>query len=453
MKYLQEGELVNVEGGGQCKVVRVSEKKLFLGEGGQGVAYLVEFNGKKYALKWYKPDAIRNKEMFLNNLNDNIKGDVPSDKFVWPRYLVKAQDGAFGYLMDLFPSDYTSFTDILVKPAEAKFASSEATINAALNIINAFRDLHRIGKSYQDINDGGFVVRLTDGDVFICDCDNVAADGVSLGIAGKPGYMAPEIVTGGGRVKPSMETDQYSLSNVLFRLLMRGDPLAGKLESQQCLTEAMERKMYGEDPIFIFDPDNDTNRPVRGVHNNVINAWPRYPKYIQDAFIEAFTKGAKNPGARKTDEWWQRQFVRLKGEIIRCHKCKVTAFLSVFKQEGGELVCPACGNRHPMPKTISPNGFQLYLFPYDTGSGVKLLQGHTEATSKSLTSADYLTQTGVVIQNPKDPSRWGIRNAGTKSWFVKKPDEDKASELEAGKAVAVADGTEIEFPNGEKVKL
>jgi hypothetical protein len=91
----------------------------------------------------------------------------------------------------------------LIKPQEARFSSMEATVNACLNIIIAFRDLHRAGRSYQDLNDGGFVIRLSDGDVMICDCDNVAPDGVSLGIAGKPGYMAPEIVAGRGKVRPA----------------------------------------------------------------------------------------------------------------------------------------------------------------------------------------------------------------------------------------------------------
>ena len=52
MRYLKEGELIDIEEGGQCKVLRVSPNKLFFGEGGQGVAYKVEYMGKVYALKW-----------------------------------------------------------------------------------------------------------------------------------------------------------------------------------------------------------------------------------------------------------------------------------------------------------------------------------------------------------------------------------------------------------------
>lgn len=438
MRYFNPGELIDMEIGGQAKIVKK------LGEGGQGAVYLVEFMGQEYALKWYKAGAIRNERDFKANLSDNIRDDAPSAKFMWPKFMSNDKEGAFGYLMDVFPSEYTSFTKLLLDPRNNRFSGLEATINAALNIINAFRDLHRVGKSYQDLNDGGFVVRLSDGDVLICDCDNVSPNGINLGIAGKPGYMAPEIVTGGGKIKPSMRTDAYSLANVLFRLLMRGDPLAGAADSAKvCLTEAAEMELYGTNPVFVYDPNNDSNRPVRGVHNNVIQAWPTYPQFIRDAFIEAFTVGTKDPNTRITENEWQKLFVRLKGELIGCLGCGIRGFAGIFKHDGDKLVCPACGHAHPMPRVLTLNTFPVLLFP-----GVKLLKGHTDSKTNSLSSEDYLTQTGLIIQNPKDPSRWGIRNMSGSAWGVKEPGADGRRELENGKTVAVQPGLEITFANG-----
>ena len=439
---LQPGDLVATDTGGNAKVIRK------LGEGGQGAVYLVDCGGKNYALKWYRPGAVRDVKEFRDNLEKNIMEEAPSKKFVWPKFLTEYKGGTFGYIMDVFPSDYTSFEKILVKPAENRFSGLEATLNAALNIINAYRDLHQVGKSYQDLNEGGFVIRLSDGDVLICDCDNVADDKVNLGIAGKPGYMAPEIVAGGGTVKPSIRTDNYSLANVLFRLLMRGDPLAGALHIKRpVLTEAAEREFYGENPVFVFDPENDTNRPVNGVHNNVIRSWPTYPKFIQQAFTDAFTKGLKDPYERITENAWQKLFVRLKGELIQClnPKCGIKGFAEIFKTPDA-LVCPACKHSHPMPKEIAPNGFQVLLFP-----GVKLFKGHTNSRSNYLTGDDYLIQTGAVIQNPKDPNRWGLRNMSTDVWAVK--DANGRRELEPGKVLGLVGGLEITFPNGSVVNI
>ncbi len=46
------------------------------------------------------------------------------------------------------------------------------------------------------LNDGGFFIDTRSGDVLVCDCDNVAADGDNFGIGGMPGFMAPEVVRG-----------------------------------------------------------------------------------------------------------------------------------------------------------------------------------------------------------------------------------------------------------------
>ncbi|MCL2057238.1 MAG: protein kinase, partial [Oscillospiraceae bacterium] len=443
MSYLKKGEIVTTENGGQFTVVvaKPDKKKIPLGEGGQGVAYKVESGGKFYALKWYKPKMFSDddrKEKFRENLAKNIRDEAPSGKFVWPLQLTKYKEGTFGYIMELFPSAYTSMSDIMIKPDEARFTGDrdkgitplEAEVNAALNIINAFRDLHRAGKSYQDVNEGGFYIRLSDGDVLICDCDNVAEYEKNLGIIGKPGYMAPEIVASIGQsrdnpdakgkiVLPSVSTDDYSMANILFRLLFRGDPLAGARDcAAVCLTEKAEREIYGDNPIFVYDPDNDKNRPVRGVHDNIIGLWPGYPPYIREAFTHAFTKAAKNPNLRKSANEWLKLFVRLKGDLIRC-KCGFERFTDIFKKADGKLVCPKCGQKYPMPMQISPNGLSVTLFPR-----AKLLAGHTDNKTGDLSSEDYMKPTGLVVANPNDPNRWGIRNMSTSIRSVKPPNSE-----------------------------
>ena len=150
---LKIGHTVETVYGGEVKIISK------LGSGGQGIVYLVEVNGVKKALKWYDISKIRNLQAFRKNIEANIKDGTPSDKFLWPEVMVKEDaDGNFGYIMDLRPSNYDSFVDILnmyrlsVDPATGKgvkekvqFASLFAMITAAINIINAFRLLHRAG--------------------------------------------------------------------------------------------------------------------------------------------------------------------------------------------------------------------------------------------------------------------------------------------------------------------
>ena len=67
MRELKIGERIPIEAGGEAVVSRE------LGRGGQGIVYLVRYNGREYALKWYFISRIKNPEAFRNNLRKNIK--------------------------------------------------------------------------------------------------------------------------------------------------------------------------------------------------------------------------------------------------------------------------------------------------------------------------------------------------------------------------------------------
>lgn len=433
MEDFKKGQKIQMQLGGNAKIL---EK---LGEGGQGIVYHVEYNKKEYALKWYFYDKLVSPEAFIKNLDENIKDKSISDKFLWPLFLTKKQLGSFGYIMNLRPKEYAKFSDIL--NAKAKFDSILAIVDTALNITNGFRQLHRHGKSYQDLNDGGFFINPTNGKVLICDCDNIAPYGKNLGIAGKPGYMAPEIVC--GKATPSVQTDKYSLAIVLFKLLLRGDPLEGeKVLKSVCLTEIAEQKHYGTEPVFIFDPNNDTNRPVRGVHNNPIKFWPIFSKYIQDAFIHSFTIGLSNPDERIIENEWQKLFITLRGEIINCN-CGNQTFLSNFIQSAnGELKCPKCATKYTAPLKINFKNYTVFLLPQ-----TKIYECHT-----NLNSDNYELITGDVVQNKNNSGLWGIRNLSDNVWNIKMPD-GKTKTITNNSVAPIFKNVEIDFGKNNIVKI
>lgn len=397
------GQKIQIDPGGEATIISK------LGEGGQGIVYKVEFAGKCYALKWYKRNKIKDAEKFRLNLENNIKDKSVSKNFLWPLYITKGlQYDSFGYIMDLKPKEYSDFKDIL--NAKVTFSSLNAIVNATLNIVTSFRDLHRAGKSYQDLNDGGFFINTKTGDILICDCDNVAPYGENVGIAGKPGYMAPEIVR--GESTPNMQTDKFSLAVILFKLLFRGDPLEGeKVIKSVCLTEKAERKHYGLEPIFVYDPQNTSNRPVRGVHNNVIKFWNIFPQYIKDAFITSFTKGINNPDERLIENQWFKYFVKLRSEIITCN-CGFQNFVSGFlSDDDGKIHCLKCNRIYTNPLLLNIKKMPVVLFP-----GNKLYECHTKSLSD-----DYTTITGEVIQNKIKKGLFGIKNLSDSTWTATLP--------------------------------
>lgn len=152
--------------------------KDFLGEGGQGEVYLVEQNGKKLALKVYKEIE---SDDFRYNLKNNIERGAPSDRFLWPQKLIDFDDGTIGYLMDLRDKNFLSFVSYLT--GKNKFSSKQTLIKWCIEVCLAFKKLHEMGYSYQDINDGSFFFNGETGDLLICDNDNVTADKKKPGCA------------------------------------------------------------------------------------------------------------------------------------------------------------------------------------------------------------------------------------------------------------------------------
>ncbi|GHT59997.1 hypothetical protein FACS1894109_16950 [Spirochaetia bacterium] len=407
------------------KTVKVGEK---LGEGGQGAVYRVNYNGKPKALKWYTGKNLKSPVKFYENLENNIRKGAPNGSFLWPMDITeKTKDGGFGYIMELRPPEYKDFSLFLL--AKEKYASVTALVNTALNITAAFRELHNKGYSYQDLNDGNFFVNPKTGDVLICDNDNVAEYGKNLGIAGKCRYIAPEIVL--GRALPGIHTDKFSLAVVLFLLLINNHPLEGKKAYPPCMTEEIELKIYGSEPLFIFDPDDNSNAPVPGINNNAIVRWPLYPSYVRDKFIEAFSKTAfTDPSYRVIEKEWLRTFIRLRGEIYKCDCGEV-----FFADPVNPLTCPQCGKEHTFAGYISTGKYNLAIH-----RRTKLYDCHTDADSD-----DYGALSAEVVFN-EQTGALELKNRSKKSWLVM-DSTGKQFSRGPGKAAPLSQGTRIVFGN------
>ena len=258
--------------------------------------------------------------------------------------------------------------------------------------------------------------------MLICDCDNIAPYGEHLGIAGKPGYMAPEIVR--GEKAPDKLTDRWSLAVVLFRLLLRGDPLEGrKVLNSVCLTEEAERRHYGSEPVFVYDPDNDANRPVRGVHNNIIKFWRIMPDYIREAFTQSFTVGLFQPEKRLIEKQWLDLLLRMRGDICAC-SCGAQGFITGSEHDDeGRVICP-CGEHYAPPLALHLGRQRILLF-----DGARLFDENVRVT-------------GEVVRNKLNPSLWGLKNLSDEAWDCVLPNGQE-KQVAPGSAVPVFNGTRV----------
>lgn len=242
----------------QSSSVKYTVKSL-LGVGGQGSVYLVvDGQGEKHALKWYNDASATDFQRKV--ILDLIARGNPAPMFLWPEDFVES-DNRFGYIMPVRPAEYVSLHQIVKRTTELSFF---AVVRAANDMTYAFRQLHTAGLAYRDISYGNMFIHPQTGEVLICDNDNVSSStSEETSVYGTMQFMAPEIVM--GMAKPSTQTDRYSLAVLLFLLLCLNHPLQGRLEYNiHALNEAARKKLYGSNPVFIFDPNDRSNAPVKG---------------------------------------------------------------------------------------------------------------------------------------------------------------------------------------------
>lgn len=426
---LKTGTTVVAENGARYTVRR------FLGSGGQGEVYDVENgSGQPFALKYYfKHSATDTQKSILKNL---IAKGSPDPSFLWPLTLVcsgRENDGGFGYIMALRPKQYKSIADLMKRRVDPGFY---AICRAAFNLTKGYRKLHESGYSYRDISWGN-VFFTTEGDILICDNDNISVDGKDdSGVLGTPGFMAPELVVGKAKPTPSRNTDLHSLAVLLFCIFFISHPLNGQLEAEiKCMDIYAMERLYGADPVFIFDPEDKRNRPVKGVHDNALIYWQIYPQELKDLFTQAFTVGLKSPNRRVTEKQWLDAIANLMSGIMMCPKCGAEVFYDRQKELHGEAhSCWNCSNTLAVPHKLV------------AGKHKVLLTAETKLKSHSIHGDFDMDKTvAAVVRNPKNPLLWGIRNGenGVNWTYVKK--DGSQIPVPTGRAAGIVPGVKINF--------
>ena len=318
-----------------------------------------------------------------------------------------------------------------------------------MNIVEAFRDLHGEGYSYQDINNGSFFIDATTGDVRICDTDNVAPNRENLGVAGRQRFMAPEIVRNISR--PDKYSDYFSLAVILFMLFHIWHPLEGRrFDNFPCMTEHVELKLYGKEPLFIFDPGIDLNRPHDT--SNASRFWKRYPKFFRDVFCKAFSQESiridsaddldRISRCRVDENIWRAALVNLRSCLVKCPSCGADVFLDM----GFGTTCynGKCGNRILKTLTLFFLGgkYRVPVYP-----GVEIRKCMVDGTS-----TDRSTVVGCISVNPQKKDMVGLKNCDSKPW-QRVLNDGSCRIIEPGRSSQILPGDEIRFDHGSSCKV
>ncbi len=426
----RQQQLVTETSGALCVVEE------FLGSGGQGEVYRGSLAGTDVAIKWYYPYYLKQDPGLRGRLELTVKKGSPNANFLWPMELVStAEAEGFGYIMPLRDGEYKSIVDLMKRRADPTF---RALTTAGLHLADSFLQLHAKGLCYRDISFGNVFFHPDTGEVLICDNDNVTVDdGGETGVLGTPRFMAPEVVR--GDAMPSTHTDLYSLAVLLFYMLMVHHPLEGRREVEiHCLDLPAMNKLYGTQPLFIWDPQDASNRPVPGEQDNAIAYWAVYPQYLRELFTQAFTAGLRDPvNGRVRESEWRSALVRLRDSIIYCG-CGAENFYDAdaLRLSGGAPGnCWACKRQLVLPPRIRV-GRSVIMLNHDS----RLYPHHIDDQR----AYDFSQPIAELSRHPQNPALWGLKNLGQEKWVAAFPDGG-VRDIDPGRSVPLNVGLRINF--------
>lgn len=438
MQTLKPGTLLHCVESHQPCVIRE-----LLGEGGQGEVYRVEVGGEPRALKWYNDLVLRVDRGLQRRLQLAIDMGSPSSHFLWPQELVTDGSGKrLGYVMRLRRPDTVKVQALLSQEVRPSF---RAVAFAAWQLADAFLSLHGKGLAYQDLNAGNIFLDPRRGSIEVCDNDNVDIDGAPSVMGGVMEFQAPEVVL--RRAGPSRASDLHSLAVMLFRMLHVGHPLIGRreLEFGNLAEPATMRRLYGSEARFVFDPADDSNRPLPENQGPVLGHWAIYPQALRELFTRAFTSGLFDPPGRVQESEWRRAMRQLHDSVLTCTACGAQNFHDPARRSAGlaSFDCWRCAS------ALSTTPLRIGLRSSAAGSSeapahVVVLEAGAVLFADQLGSSS--TQPPAVVASVLPGGQ--LHNQSGQPWTAVGAD-GSAQPIDAGASVPLSAGLRLSFGRSE----
>ena len=431
-RKLEAGESLRTVFGRELRVVKL------LGSGGRDDVYEVELDGKgRMALRLSRPGEPSYRCRLMNRIRGMILAGSPSKQYLWPIDIVDMGSSGYGFVMALCPEGYSSLGELLLHPN--KFSSCRRVIDACLGIVSAFLAAHDAGYCFQDVNSGNFFINPQSGEVFVCALDELLPIGTDADMFSSSRFSAPEVVA--DHLPPNVRSDLHSMGVLAFVLLCFEHPLEGVRAYRTCgVTLGAEQRLYGTDPVFIFDPNESSNRPVQPL-STAQRIWPELPQHMRDFLCRAFSQEAlHHPHCRPTEHEWIRELVRFRSEVVTC-RCGNEVFLDGAKPRR----CENCGLLCGASLRMEVAGYEIAVVP-----DARLYGCQIKRVCSPQSSLD--PQLWVVAKNNSlwGTSDLGLCNVSHDSWRARLGGREV--EVAPGRAIHTTEGLELEIL-GETVRV
>ena len=374
-----------------------------LGQKEQKNCYSAQVNANQVLLNWYRfDDGSDKRREFLQTI---IERGPPSPQFTWPLDIVHSRHGdGFGYIRHLPAKTWRQLLELDAA------AFSPVLFDIAINLLLRFKELHHAGLCFVDpslddlwLDDVAQVRVLFDDNVGFCNQP-------SLVEPRSCNLMAYELAQ--QNVAASESTDNWTLSVLLFRLLLAADPFETApsktpFAASEDFSPFVDKHNSPEQNQFLFNPENDSAT----VDTSVLNHWQRFPSCIQDAFLKVFTTGKNDPTQRLNVSEWLDRLSKVRDRVYTCNnnECQQVAFYGLKNREAlvHGSACVVCGKELIVPPRLrTDNGMIVILRP-----GVVLYAHHF---NKKLAHKFDAAIAKVVVLDEK----WGLLNCSQEPWTV-----------------------------------
>lgn len=325
-----------------------------------------------------------------------------------------------------------------------KFNSISENIDVCISLAKLFKIVHDLGYCFNGVVASDFSVDTNKNCSLVNDNKVVLIESNDRELNIEK-TCAPEIIR--GESLPNLKTDYHTLAYIIFGLLFRSDPFEGsKVLDSPCYSKSQEIEYY-KNPIFVYNKDDDNNRPVFGIHGILIKYWNRYyTDDIKNIFIKSFVDGLLNPSERQDEAQILNILSNFKSSLkLKVKQPKVDILNTDIKKDEPKNIESDIKESNKYQLCITSNltdSQNSDKIIYDLRPGLEII--NSMIGYRGLPDDKVV---GKVIENSKHKGVIGIKNLSNYTWIRKKyndKDNDKKDIL-PGKVLVINSEIEIDF--------
>ena len=250
----------------------------------------------------------------------------------WPvAFCNSPSENIYGFISNAMPKDYISLSDILYKRTNSLSIKSE--IDICLNLATFFGKLYEKGYYLSGFAESDIAFNPVNGAVFLNVFNNITND-TTISSVESLKFTPPEYYHQKGKnIIP--ESARYILSVIMFIIFFHAHPFEGaKAHSKAFLTKEDLYNLYITKSVFMFEPDDDTNRPSEYIYSKLQEKWNNFPDFIKELFINSFSQAAiKDPCSRPDELRWISALVKMRSFAFNCTACTCILSLSFRRRK------------------------------------------------------------------------------------------------------------------------